>query len=485
MKPTLQLKLLVVLFLLLDVNTLFSQQHGSANTKGFFQQLVPLPALEDELTADFFVKNRERLRDTLPDSAMVVLFSSPVKTRSNDIEFPYHQDTDFYYFSGITKENAMLLVFKDPVKLNGAMVKEVLFIEDKDRKKEMWTGTMLSADDAKEISGVDAVWSNTVFKSLEINFASIESVFANRHLFIEQDDLSHPGDLKSLVSHFYAKCKKAEKPVLVDEGEDLFAFLRQTKTSEELRLIKQAVDITCEAHNNVMKQIAPGMTEYQLQAIIEYTFRFNGADGPAFPSIVASGDNAAIMHYTDNSGLLIPGDLVVIDIGAQYGQYAADITRTIPVSGTFTEEQKQVYQLVLDAQTVAIRYATPGYKFWTPHEEAYRTIGKGLIKLGIIKEWADIGRYFIHGTSHYLGLDVHDPGVYSSLKPGEVITIEPGVYIPPGSPCDEKWWGIYVRIEDDVLITTGPAVVLSNKAPKTILEIESMIGANQKNSLGE
>lgn len=485
MKPIIQLKLLAVLCLFVNLKAAISQQISATSSKNALPQLVSLPELEGELTAEFFTKNRARLRDTLADSSMVVLFSSPVKTRSNDIEFPYHQDTDFYYFTGIKKENAMLLIFKEPMKLNGVLIEEVLFIEDKDKKKEMWTGTMLSTADAQEISGIEYVWSNTLFKGLDLNFEGLNKVFANRHLFIEHDDLSHPGDLKSLVNHFYNKCKTAGLSVLVDEGEDLFAYLRQAKSAEEVKMIEQAVAITCEAHNNVMRQIAPGMTEYQLQAIIEYTFKYNGADGAAFPSIVASGDNAAIMHYTDNSSVLIPGDLVVIDIGAQYGQYAADITRTIPVSGIFSEEQKQVYQLVLDAQTVAIRYATPGYKFWTPHEEAYRTIGKGLIKLGIIKEWADIGRYFIHGTSHYLGLDVHDPGIYSSLKPGEVITVEPGIYIPPGSPCDEKWWGIYVRIEDDVLITNGPADVLSNSAPKTISEIEAMMSSGKNRSSGE
>jgi len=249
---------------------------------------------------------------------------------------------------------------------------------------------------------------------------------------------------------------------------------RQHKSSKELEMMQHAIDITGDAHVNVMKMVEPGMTEYQLQAILEYTFHYNGSR-VAFPSIVASGDNGAIMHYTENDDILIPGDLVILDIGAQYEGYAADITRTIPVSGVFSEEQKQVYQVVLDAQTVAIRYATKGYKFWTPHEEAYRTIGKGLISLGIITEWGDIGKYFMHGTSHYLGLDVHDAGVYSSLQPGEVITVEPGIYIPKGSPCDEKWWGIFVRIEDDILITDGPAKVLSGRSPRKISEIEALM----------
>ena len=244
-------------------------------------------------------------------------------------------------------------------------------------------------------------------------------------------------------------------------------------------MLQQAIDITCEAQKNAMLSIAPGMTEYQIEALIEYTFRTNGANGAAFPSIVAGGSNGGIMHYTSNESLLIPGDLVVIDIGAEYEGYAADITRTIPIDGTFSEEQAIVYQIVLDAQSVAIRYATPGYKFWTPHEEAFRTIGKGLIKNGIITQWSEIGDYFIHGTSHYLGLDVHDSGIYSSLQPGEVITVEPGIYIPHGSPCDPKWWDIYVRIEDDILITAGPAKVLSSGAPKTISAIEKLMDRGQ------
>jgi Xaa-Pro aminopeptidase len=247
-------------------------------------------------------------------------------------------------------------------------------------------------------------------------------------------------------------------------------------------MMQRVIDITADAQINAMKFIKPGMTEYQIEALIQYTFRASSAEDDAFRSIVASGRNGGIMHYTANQSLLIPGDLVIMDIGAQYEGYAADVTRTVPVSGKFSPEQAAVYQLVLDAQTVAIRYTTKGYKFWTPHEEAFRTIGKGLTSLGIIKKWSEIGDYFIHGTSHYLGLDVHDSGIYSSLKPGELITVEPGIYIPEGSPCDPKWWNIYVRIEDDILINEGSAKVLSARAPKTIAEIEAMMNADQASS---
>jgi len=439
-------------------------------------KVSPLPELTEELSPGFFAENRERLRDTLEDSSMVVLFSAPIRYRSNDIEYRYHQDPDFFYFTGINAENAMLILFDGPVQIEGKWYREILFIEEKQEKKEMWTGTMMNEEEAKEVSGIAAVMPNTAFKTLDIDWEPINRILANRSLFIERDNKTHPGDLASMVKHLFNKAARASVPVQVDEGEDLFGYLRQHKSKDEIRMMQTAIDITCMAHTNVMRLIEPGMTEFQLEAIIEYTFRYAGADGIAFPSIVASGDNGAIIHYTDNDDLLIPDDLFVMDIGAQYQGYAADITRTIPISGKFTEEQAAVYQLVLDAQTVAIRYATKGYKFWTPHEEAYRTIGKGLIKLGIIKEWGEIADYFMHGTSHYLGLDVHDAGIYSSLQPGEVITVEPGIYIPPGSRCDTKWWGIYVRIEDDILITDGPAKVLSEAAPRTIQEIEAFMG---------
>jgi Xaa-Pro aminopeptidase len=434
------------------------------------------PSIPEELTSSFFFENRERLREILPDSSMVVLFSAPIRKRTNDIDYPFHQDPDFYYFTGVNEDNAMLILFKNPMRINEKWYREILFIENDNMIKQVWNGPILGSDQAKEVSGVATVLSNTEFKTMDFKLDEVKNVYSNNNLFIELDDVKHPGDLASMVNHFKIKTARAGKEILVNEGEDLYAKLRQKKSKEELEMMQRAIDITGDAHSNVMRMVRPGMTEYQLEAMIEYTFKYNGAV-VAFPSIVASGDNGAIMHYTENSDLLIPGDLVIMDIGAEYEGYAADITRTIPVSGVFTEEQKQIYQLVLDAQTVAIRYATKGYKFWTPHEEAYRTIGKGLIALGIITEWGDIGRYFMHGTSHYLGLDVHDAGLYSALQPGEVITVEPGIYIPKGSPCNEKWWGIFVRIEDDILITDGPAKILSERSPRKISEIEALMSS--------
>lgn len=470
------LKKIRPLVLVLSGIACFSSVLGQKPAEESVFKLAHLPVLDEELSASFFKENRIKLRDTMPDSAMIVLFSAPQKQRSNDIDFPFHQDPDFFYFTGVREPNSMLIIFKEAQNIDGITANEFLFVESKDAKKEQWTGKMLGIEGTKEMSAVEVVRPNVDFKGIELPWNMLRYVGSNKHQFIERDDLEHAGDLMSMTKHFNAKLERANRTSFVNETEELISFLRQRKSPQEIAMLQRAIDITCEAHVNAMKAIKGGMTEYQVQAIIEYTFMSNGADAVAFPSIVASGRNGAIMHYTANSSLLIPGDLVVMDIGAQYQGYAADVTRTVPVNGVFTDEQAAVYQVVLDAQTVAIRYATPGYKFWTPHEEAFRTIGLGLIKLGIITEWGDIGNYFIHGTSHYLGLDVHDAGIYSSLKPGEVITVEPGIYIPEGSPCDPKWWNIYVRIEDDLLITDGPAKVLSAGAPKTISEIEKLMG---------
>lgn len=462
--------------------TVAQEPTGAADHKSPVFHLSNLPLIDEELSQAFFANNRRRMLDTLPDSSMAVVFSASQKTRTNDIDYPFHQDPDFYYFTGVKEPNAMLLLFKDSVNINGQWTHEVLFVEDKNPKKEMWTGKMLGIEGAREVSGAALVLPNTAFKAMELPMARILKVYSNRYQSIERDDKQHPGDLMSMLKHLE---NKVGRPLLINEGEDLFAFQRQRKGPEELNMLQRAIDITCSAQVNAMKLMKPAMTEYQVEAIIEYTFRASGAEGEAFPSIVASGGNGAIMHYTANESLLIPGDLVIMDIGAQYQGYAADITRTVPVSGRFTAEQAAIYKLVLDAQTVAMRYATPGYKFWTPHEEAYRTIGKGLIQLGIIEQWADIGNYFTHGTSHYLGLDVHDAGLYSALQPGEVITVEPGIYIPEGSPCDPKWWNIFVRIEDDILVTDGPARLLSGNAPRTIAEIEALMNDEQANNTEE
>jgi len=228
-----------------------------------------------------------------------------------------------------------------------------------------------------------------------------------------------------------------------------------------------------------MKNIQPDMAEYETEAIIEYVFKKNGAEYPGFPSIQGSGENSCILHYTSNRRPLKNGGLLVSDVGAEYHAYTADVTRTIPPSGKFSKEERLIYKLVLDAQDAGIEVSRAGNTFWEPHRAALKVITDGLMKLKIIEDASEVGNYFMHGTSHYLGLDVHDAGLYMPLAPNQVITVEPGIYIAEGSNCDPKWWNIGVRIEDDILITTGEPENLSARAPRSIDEIEKLMQSSQ------
>jgi Xaa-Pro aminopeptidase len=251
--------------------------------------------------------------------------------------------------------------------------------------------------------------------------------------------------------------------------------MREVKTPEELQLLRRAVRISAVGQQEVMKAIRPSMSEREVQGLHEYVYKKYGAEFEGYPSIVGAGNNACVLHYTSNDKPRLGTDLVLMDCGAEYHGYTADVTRTIPPSGKFSPEQRQIYELVLAAQEAGIRACKPGAEFQAPHKAAQQVITEGLKRLGIAQADEEVRRYFPHGTSHYLGLDVHDRGTYGPLKPGNVITVEPGIYIPEGSPCDKKWWNIGVRIEDDILITPSGYDNLSREAPRTVAEIEAMI----------
>ncbi|MFQ5889030.1 MAG: aminopeptidase P N-terminal domain-containing protein [Gemmatimonadota bacterium] len=251
--------------------------------------------------------------------------------------------------------------------------------------------------------------------------------------------------------------------------------LRAVKTDEELALLRRAIDITVEAHREAMRSIEPGMHEYEVEALVEYIFRRNGAEHPGFPSIIGSGENSVILHYETNRRRMEAADMVVIDIGAEYHGYSADVTRTVPVDGVFSPEQRSIYELVLRAQEKALGAARAGRSFNAPHAAARKVLLEGMRELGLVSKEEELGRFFMHGTSHYVGLYVHDVGSYGKLEPGNVITVEPGIYIAAAPDIDPKWWNIGVRIEDDVLVTEGDPVVLSASAPRTVAEIEALM----------
>lgn len=428
----------------------------------------------DDLTKEFHKGRREALRKLLPDSSVAVFFANPVRNRSNDIDFDYHQDPDFYYLTGLREPNSMLILFKEEQDFDSIKTHEILFIQGKNLFEEKWTGMRLSVDDAKFLLGFKVILLSKDFADFKLDFLKYKKIFNPKMFDDVRDDSNNRGDLYSLIKHFKNKTEynKDHKNFRSFDLEQIMARLREVKTEEELTLIRKAVKITCDAHLELMKALEPGMTEYQAQAIVEYYFKNEGSEYPAYPSIAGGGENSCILHYTANRKLLDNKDILVVDAGAEYQSYAADITRTLPVDGKFSQEEKIIYNIVLDAQNAGIKACKKGADFRAPHNAAVAVIQKRLLEHGIIKEAKEYNDYFFHGTSHYLGLDVHDAGLYGKLVPGNVITVEPGIYISAGSACDPKWWNIGVRIEDDVLITDGEPEVLSGSLPKKTEEIE-------------
>ncbi len=255
--------------------------------------------------------------------------------------------------------------------------------------------------------------------------------------------------------------------------EEIMNTLREIKTKEELVLLKKAVEISAVGQLEVMKAMHPNMSEMEIQGVHEFVYKKYGAEYEGYPSIVGGGNNGCILHYIENNKPKVGNDLVLMDLGAEYHGYTADVTRTIPANGKFSKEQKQIYDIVFNAQEAGIKASVVGADFQAPGQAAIDVVAEGLMKLGIIDSPEEARKYFPHGTSHYLGLDVHDKGTYQPFRENTVITVEPGIYIPEGSDCDKKWWGIAVRIEDDILITKNGPVNLSGMAPRTTEAIEA------------
>jgi len=261
----------------------------------------------------------------------------------------------------------------------------------------------------------------------------------------------------------------------IDQLGTYMAELREIKTPEEVQLLKKAIQISAQGQREVMKAIKPNMTEREVQGIHQLVYKKYGAAHEGYPSIVGAGDNACVLHYITNDKTDLKDQLILMDLGAEYNGYTADVTRTIPVSGTFSPEQRALYQIVYDSQTAGIKAAQVGASFSAIAAACNKVVQEGLMELGIIAAPEEYRRYLPHGVAHHIGLDVHDPGLYQNLQPQMIITVEPGIYIPKDSPCDPKWWNIGIRIEDDILITEKGPVNLSEDAPRAWDEIEALM----------
>ncbi|MFH1003950.1 MAG: aminopeptidase P N-terminal domain-containing protein [Bacteroidota bacterium] len=420
----------------------------------------------DLLPKEFHSGRRDALRKIMPDSSVAVFFSFPVRNRSNDIDYEFHQEPNFYYLSGLREPNAVLFVFKDEYQSNDFSVNEILFLSDKNSQSKQWTNKRLGTWGAEKTLGIQKALSIDTFSEIKIDFSKFKNILLIRNDEIKESSLYKQFKLKLSIAHTSADI------YLLSE---MMATLRERKTKEEILLLRKAIESTCDALKEAMKMVEPGMYEYEIKSGIEYIFKSKGAEHSAFPSIVGGGENSCILHYETSRKKIIAKDIIVCDVGAEYHGYCADVTRTIPADGKFSEQEKILYSIVLEAQNTGIALCKAGNDFRAPHKAAIAMLQKRLFEVGIIKTPNEVNNFFFHGTSHYIGLDVHDVGLYGKLKPGNVITIEPGIYIPWGSDCDEKWWNIGIRIEDDILITETEPEVISSCVPKSISEIEELM----------
>lgn len=441
----------------------------------------------DFLNKSFHQERRQKLREKLPANSVAVFFANPVRNRANDVDYMYHQDPDFFYLTGYREGDAALFIFKDKqTSNNGKQYDEIIFVRPRNEQAEMWTGRRLGDLGVKDQLGLSQAFNNGEFKKYNINFSSFDQILFFDFKNDVRNDEKDSADLYDLIEQFKSKVnyqKKNGMTLTVEPTknninivalDEIMDNLRGIKTKEEIDMIRKAVKISCIGQVEVMKAIKPGMSEREVQGIHEFVFKKYQAEELGYPSIVGGGHNGCILHYEENYKPAITNkELILMDLGAEYHGYTADITRTIPVNGKFSPEQKLIYELVFKAQDEAIKACKPGTSIRDLDRLARKIINQGLTNLGVIASETTQHKYYPHGLGHHLGLDVHDRGNYSTLEENMVITIEPGIYIPENSLCDKKWWGIAVRIEDDVLLTKSGCELLSVSAPRTVEAIEN------------
>jgi len=437
----------------------------------------------DYLSKEFHKGRREAFRALMPANSVAVIFSYPERVFSKDVNYNYHQNPDLFYLTGYKEPDGVLLLFKEN-QGSGEKYNEILFVREKNANREMWTGRRLGIDGAKSKLGFSTVYNGKDFKNFDIDFKKFDKVIYDKiPTDIGRDKSGF--DLAGLLDSFKTKAGiMTENETSLELFRTITNSLREIKTPEELVLMRKTVKLSCVAHNEVMKAVGPDMSENEADGIHAYIHKHYGAEGEGYPPIIGAGANGCILHYGENNATKIDNQLLLMDVGSEYHSYSADVTRTIPANGKFTEEQKAIYQLVYDAQEEVFKICKEGTPIQDLNKKSKEVIAAGLIKQGIITDPADVKIYYPHGCSHFLGLDVHDKGNYmGSLKENMILTVEPGIYIPANSKCDKKWWNIGVRIEDDILIKKNSYENLSAESPRKWDEIEKL--AAQKSTFNE
>jgi len=452
-------------------------------TASFFQG-------KDFLSKEFHKERREALRSKMPKNSVAVFFANAIRNRANDVDYVYHQDPNFYYLTGYKEQNSVLFIFSEDQQSAKGSYNELFYVQKSTARGDLYNGPILSVEGVQKSLGFKDVFYGKDFANISIDFSKFDKVIFKDFDNDVRDNKKDEADLYDLIQTFKTKISyqtstdkipasdkniKLATNIDINAVKGLMATLREVKTKEELVLLKKAVRISAMGQVEIMKAMHPKMSETEVQGIHEFVYKKYGAEYEGYPSLVGAGNNGCILHYIENNKLTLNNDLVLMDLGAEYRGYTADVTRTIPANGKFSKEQKLIYDLVYEAQEAGIAQYVIGGEISTPGQTAKKIINEGLYKLGIIKSVDEKHMYLPHGTSHHIGLDVHDPGNYTTFAENMVLTMEPGIYIPEGSECDKKWWGIGVRIEDDILITKNGPVNLSGDAPRKSEEIEKMM----------
>jgi len=410
-------------------------------------------------------------------NSVAIIPSAREATRSNDTHYRFRQDSDFFYLTGFEEPDAIAVIKPNQY---------TLFVRPRDPEREIWDGRRAGVEGAKKDFGADESFPTGEFaEKLQEALDGADTLYYRLGVNIDLD--------KTIINEIARMRSLNRKPIhppeIIIDPATIVHEMRVLKSSEEIDLMQRSADIAAEAHCEAMKAARPGIQEYELEALIERIFRERGAAGPAYTSIVGAGANATVLHYINNDGQLRDGELLLIDAGAEYQGYASDITRTFPINGRYTKPQRDIYDLVLKAQMACVAMVRPGTTHDQLKQHSIEILTEGMVELGLLQGKPDelikekkYEKFYMHGLGHMLGIDVHDVGRYyfgqesRALEPGVVMTVEPGIYIAPGTKdVPEEYLGIGVRIEDDVVCTTNGPRVLTSKVPKAAEEIEELM----------
>lgn len=448
------------------------------------QDLKYLEYDTDLVSGEIYKARRTKLAQQIGNEAVVIFYTNPERNRNADSEFPYAPNSDFYYLTGFREPDAILVLVPKGTNVRSledstktVTVRELLFVQPRNPQFEKWNGRRYGPEGAMKLRGFEYAITNDKFKEM-LPALFWSSGIRSLHVPAFRSDLS--GEIAELLQPLKTMVDQVSRYNTSMELRDptrLVRNMRAIKGPEEIALLAKATEISAMAHCQAMMSVEPGMGEYELEAVYEYVFRKLGAEQNGYPCIIASGENSVILHYNTNRRKIKDGDVVLADCAAEYRGYSSDITRTYPANGKFTKAQREIYQIVLDAQKAAIAMIAPNVTWQAASQKASAVLMEGLFKLGIIKEKSaqELGRFYYHGLGHPVGLNVHDVG-QPIMEAGMIYTVEPGLYIAEGSEgVDPAYYNIGVRIEDVILVTPEGNKNLSLAAPREISEIEALM----------